>query len=70
MLNKQIYLLENDKQYFSASYKKIKVIIYENQKYLIEYILDHITDKNNNSNQYSFLYDFKDLYNFCNLKNF
>lgn len=71
-LNKNIYLLEkNDTRYLEVSYRNIIVKIYENQRYLIEYILDHITNKNNNSNQiYSFLYDFKDLYNLCDRTNF
>ncbi|MGD8779111.1 MAG: hypothetical protein PVH88_09160 [Ignavibacteria bacterium] len=70
-LSKKIYLLEDDKRYLEINYRNIKVKIYDNQKYIIEYILDHITNKNNNSNQiYSFLYDFNDLYNLCNRNNF
>lgn len=71
-LDKNIYLLEsNDIRFLEVCYRKIKVRIYENQRYLIEYILDHITNKNSNSNQiYSFLYDFKDLYNLCDRTNF
>lgn len=65
-LSKNIYLLEDDKRYLEIDYRNIKIRIYDNQKYLIEYILDHIVNKINNSN----LYDFNDLYNLCNRNNF
>jgi len=68
-LSKNIYLLEDDKRYLEIDYRNIKVKIYDNQRYLIEYILDHITNKNTNK-IYSFLYDFNDLYNFCDQTNF
>jgi hypothetical protein len=68
-LSKTIYLLEDDKRCLEINYRNIKIRIYDNQKYLIEYILDHVTNKNNNK-IYSFLYDFNDLYNFCDQKNF
>jgi len=68
-LSKKIYLLEDDKRYLEINYRNIKVKIYDNQRYLIEYILDHIVNKNTNK-IYSFLYDFNDLYNFCDRTNF
>lgn len=70
-LDKNIYLLEDDKRYLEIFYRNLRVRIYDNQRYLIEYILDNITNRNNNFNkEYSFLYDFNDLFILVNESNF
>jgi len=65
MINKKICIAKNDFQYLYISYKNIEIRIYEDQRYLIEYILDQITNKDN-----SFSYNLKKLYDQCDRTNF
>ena len=71
ILIKKICISMTDSQYLYISYKRIEIRIYENQRYLIEYILDQIKNKEDNFNRvYDFSYNLKDLYDQCDRNNF
>jgi hypothetical protein len=68
IFEKKICIAKNDSQYLYICYKKIQIRIYEDQRYLIEYILDQANKQNDFNRIY--LYDFKDLYDKCDRNNF